>query len=104
MPGEFKDLVHEFANIGKNYCANVSKVVDDTEVRKVVSIYEAGLSAAMSGTADLLMSHFDDLPARQQQEIDRFIGASGGPQLLHAANQTMQDNYLGNALALSSIS
>ena len=58
----------------------------------------------MSGTANLLMSHFDHLPASQRLKIDGMIGASGGPQMLRAANQTMQDDYLGNVSALSGVS
>jgi hypothetical protein len=101
--GAFAAFMAELADLGPIYCANVKRVLQDAEVRKIAEIYEAGLTSALSGTAAIFASYFSQLPASQQQEIDQFIAASGGQAMLQAANAVMRDNFLGNAIALSSI-
>jgi len=104
MPNEFKELMRAFAAIAPVYCDNMKQITEDMEMRKVVDIYKAGLTAAMSKTAELISSHFEELSPTQQQEIDRHVGASGGYEMLQAASATMQENFLGNFSALINIS
>lgn len=103
MGEQLNGFLDEFAAIGPAYCANLKQNVDDTERRKVVDIYDKGLSSVMRSTAEILRTHVDGLPTSQQDEIDRFIGASGGRELLAAANSTLTTERLGTMDALSSI-
>src|SRR5437588_4062921 len=103
MADEFNALLTEFSVVGPAFCANLRQVVADTELRKVVAIYEAGLKAAMTGTAEVLRTHVEALPASQREEINRLIGASGARELMAATNAALTGDHLGSLSSLASI-
>lgn len=103
MPNEFNSFLEAFSIVGTNFAENLRRVVPDPEMQKVVGIYGEGLGAAMSGTAEVLRSHYEKLPLTQQTELDRMIGASGGIALLSGANRAMTTDVLGTMESLSAI-
>ena len=100
MADEFKNLVGKFSELGSNYCANAKKVTSDLEARKILDIYEAGLSGAMSGVSEMLNSQYDDLGDDSKADVDKFVEASGVLPMINLANQTIGPNSLGTVAAV----
>ena len=100
MANEFKTIITKFSELGTNYCANAKKVTSDLEARKILNIYEAGLSGAMAGVGEMLNSQYDGLAEDTQKEVDKFVEASGALAMLDLANQTIGPNSLGTVAAV----
>lgn len=100
MAGEFKTLVARFSELGTNYCGNAKKVTSDLEARKILDIYQVGLSGAMSGVAEMLNSRYDGLTDDTKKEVDDFIKMSGSLPMLDLANKTIGPNSLATVAAV----
>lgn len=101
MAGEFKTLVTKFSELGTNYCANAKKVTSDLEARKILDIYQVGLSGAMAGVGDMLNSRYERLTEDTKKEVDDFIKMSGALPMLDLATKTIGPNSLGTVVAVN---
>ena len=101
MADEFKTLLKDFSTLGTNYCQNAKKVTSDLEARKILDIYEVGLSGAMNGVSQMLTVQFDGLPEATRKEVDTYVGTMGVLPMLSMANETIGPNSLRTVDAVS---
>lgn len=101
MADEFKTMIDGFKSYGKNYCANAKKVITDIESRKIIDIYDAGLSGAMEGMSELLNAQYASLPDDGKNVADEFVRLSGVLPMLELANKTVGPNSLNSVAAVS---
>jgi hypothetical protein len=100
MADEFKSMIKGFSSLGTNYCANARKVTSDLEARKILDIYETGLSGAMNGIGQMLTAQYDGLPEATRKEVDNFITVTGALPMLDLANKTIGPGSLQTAVAV----
>ncbi|WP_124328517.1 hypothetical protein [Desulfonema ishimotonii] len=101
MADEFKTLMEGFTALGGNYCANARKVITDLESRKIIDIYETGLSGAMSGLGETVGVQYDALSDESKKAVDGFIRLSGALPMVEAANKTIGANSLQSVAAVT---
>jgi hypothetical protein len=89
MADEFKTLMQGFTTLGTNYCANARKVITDLESRKLIDIYEAGLTGAVKGLNELVNAQYNGLSDEAKNAVDDFTRLSGVLPMLEAATRPL---------------
>jgi len=101
MADEFKTLMQGFTTLGTNYCANARKVITDLESRKLIDIYEAGLTGAVKGLNELVNAQYNGLSDEAKKAVDDFTRLSGVLPMLEVANKTIGTNSLQTIVAVA---
>jgi hypothetical protein len=100
MADEYLQMSTDFAKLGSNYCANFKKIVPNTEERRLVSIYEAGINGATSGYVEIANNHYQSLSDDEKQFINNQVRLSGVLPMLAAANERIGPDSIFDSFVL----
>jgi hypothetical protein len=87
MANEFTNCIDQFSALGKNYCSSAKKVLPTMDMKKLVEIYEAGLSTSMSTVSEALKSQYNELSDDEKQSVDSAVASTGAVAMLQKANE-----------------
>lgn len=101
MADEFKMLMQGFTTLSTNYCANARKVITDHESRKLIDIYETGLTGAVKGLNEVISAQYNGLSDEARKAVDELTRLSGVVPMLDLANKTIGANSLQTVVAVA---
>jgi hypothetical protein len=91
MKHAFTNLLEQFARFSSKYCEIVRNFVNNKELNKAFTVYEAGFSSATASLRKLLAEYYDGLSADERLEFDMMTTATGVLPMLESATEVLEE-------------